>query len=189
MTFSARVVLAATMLVAGAPLPAMASDDSSQATASQSSGSATVSGDLLKDWQALKDTMVKLGEAMPPDKFSYKATPELRTFAEQLMHVAAANVGLMKLVDPKATPPTLPEKPTDKAVVMKALADSFDFGAAALKGKSDTDLQATVEGPRFLGPSTAARVTYRAMGHTWDEYGVMTVYLRLNGIVPPASAR
>ena len=41
----------------------------------------------------------------------------------------------------------------------------------------------------FLGPSTRARVVYFAMGHTWDTYGQMAVYLRLNGLVPPASQR
>ncbi|MBI2835096.1 MAG: DinB family protein [Acidobacteria bacterium] len=154
----------------------------------QTSGStASLAGDLSKDWAALKDTMMKLADAIPDDKFGYRPTPELRTFAEQLMHVAGANVNFMKLLDPKAAAPTLPQKPTPKAEAMKALGDSFDFGATVLKGETDATLQETVQGPRFLGPSTRARIVYRTMGHTWDEYGVMTVYLRLNGIVPPAS--
>jgi len=148
---------------------------------------ATLQGDLLKDWDALKDTMMKLGDAMPEEKFGFKPTPELRTFGEQLMHVATANVGLAKLIDPSATAPTLPDKPTAKADILKALAASFDFGAAALKAQTAASVAETVQGPRFLGPSTKARIAYRAMGHTWDEYGAMTVYLRLNGIVPPAS--
>jgi hypothetical protein len=148
----------------------------------------TLQGDLLKDWEALKDTMMQLGDAMPAEKFDFKPTPELRTFGEQLMHVAGSNVGLMKLLDPSATAPTLP-KATAKADVLKALAESFDFGTAALKKQTDATLQESVQGPRYLGPSTGARIVYRNMAHTWDEYGVMTVYLRLNGIVPPASRR
>ena len=42
---------------------------------------------------------------------------------------------------------------------------------------------------RFMGPSTKARVVYYVIGHTWDIYGQMVVYLRLNGITPPASQR
>ncbi|MBI3262188.1 MAG: DinB family protein [Acidobacteria bacterium] len=148
---------------------------------------ATLAGDLLKDWEAQKDTMMKPGDAMPPEKFSYKPTQELRTYAEQLMHVATSNVGLMRLLDPKAAAPALNDKAAAKADVLKALADSFDFGTSILKAQTNATLQETVQAPRFLGPSTRARVVYRTIAHTWDEYGAMTVYLRLNGIVPPAS--
>jgi hypothetical protein len=152
--------------------------------------STSLSSDLQKDWGALKDTMMKLGGAMPAEKFSFKPKPELRTFAEQLTHVAGANLMFVRAIDPKVTPPTLNLKATAKDEVLKVLADSFDFGAAVLKDKTDAQLGAAVaDGPKFLGPSTAARLAYRAMGHTWDEYGVMTVYLRLNDIVPPASQR
>ena len=157
------------------------------AQAPSAPASATLAGDLLKDWEAQKDTMMKLGDAMPPEKFSYKPTPELRTYAEQLMHVATSNVGLMRLLDPNTTAPTLDAKASAKAEVLKALGDSFDFGTSMLKSQTNATLQETVQGPRFLGPSTRARVVYRTMAHTWDEYGAMTVYLRLNGIVPPAS--
>jgi hypothetical protein len=158
--------------------------------ASQTAAAPTLAGDLQKDWTALKDTLVKLGGAMPAEKFSFKPKPELRTFAEQLMHVATANVNFLRGIDPKITPPTLPEKAAGKDEVLKALSDSFEFGSAVLKAQTDATLAKNVEGaPRFLGPSTGARLVYRAMGHTWDEYGVMTVYLRLNDIVPPASQR
>jgi len=46
-----------------------------------------------------------------------------------------------------------------------------------------------VQGPRFIGTATRARLVWVTIGHAWDEYGAMTVYLRLNGIVPPASRR
>lgn len=186
MTRAFRLLLFASALVLALSftLPARAG---AEFQAPAADAPATLPGDLLKDWEALKDTMLKLGDAMPPDKFGFKPTPEVRTFGEQLMHVAGANVNLVKLLDPKATAPTLPEKPTAKADVLKALGDSFDFGTAVLKAQTVGTLQETVQGPRFLGPSTRARIAYRTMGHTWDEYGVMTVYLRLNGIVPPAS--
>ena len=40
-----------------------------------------------------------------------------------------------------------------------------------------------------MGPSTRVRAVYYVIGHTWDIYGQMAVYLRLNGITPPASQR
>lgn len=184
MFFVFRVLLLALVIGFGTSIGLRAGDDAASA---QSGGDASLSGDLLKDWEALKGTMMALGEEMPPDKFDFKPTPDVRSYGEQLMHVAGANLGLMKLLDSQATAPTLPESPTAKADILKALADSFDFGTAILKAQTDASLQATVQGPRFLGPSTGARIVYRTMIHTWDEYGVMTVYLRLNGLVPPAS--
>ena len=109
-----------------------------------------LSADLRKDWEALKDTMMQLGDAMPPDKFTFKPTPELRTFGEQLMHVAGANVGLMGLLDPDVTAPTLPEA-TEKAEALQALSDSFDFGSDILRGQTSASVQEPHRGTRIPG--------------------------------------
>ena len=106
----------------------------------------------LQDWIALKDTMLKIADAMPADKFAYRATPAERTW----------------------------------------LADSFDYGAAALTEQTDRTMleaAANTRFDRFMGPSVKARVVYFVIGHTWDIYGQMVVNLRLNGITPPASQR
>lgn len=164
-----------------APVEAVAQD----ATAAPADADA-LAGELLKDWEALEDTMMQLGDAMPAEKFAYKPKDELRTFGEQLMHISMSGVGMFARLDAGATAPKLGE-PVEKADVLAAMAKAFDFGADVLRGKSSAWAQEIVEGPRYLGPSTRARIVYRAMTHTWDEYGVMTVYLRLNDIVPPAS--
>lgn len=184
MTRYLRVVLASVALVIAASIGAQAVGDQAAPSAAPS-----LADDLQKDWVALKDTMAQLGGAMPPDKFGFKPVPELRSFAEQLTHVAQVNVTFMRGLDPKATPPALNYKATAKDEVLKVLAASFDFGAQVMKGHTSESLLKPADGPRFLGPSTGARLVWRAMAHTWDEYGVMTVYLRLNGIVPPASRR
>ena len=159
-----------------------------QVPAAPAGGTSTLSADLVKDWEAQKDMLMKIADAMPEDKFGYKSTPEQRSYGQQIMHVAMANVGLSKVIDAKATPPAFTaESAKTKAEILKALSDSYDFGIAALKNQTDATLQETVQGPRFLGPSTRARIAYRALGHSMDIYGQMAVYLRLNGIVPPAS--
>ena len=66
---------------------------------------------------------------------------------------------------------------------------SFDFGEALLREQSDESMLQIVQTNQFLGPSSKARVIYFLIGHTWDIYGQMAVYLRLNGIVPPRSDR
>ncbi len=144
-----------------------------------------LAADLLKDWESLKTLMMEIGDAMPADSFDYKPTDELRNFGEQIMHIAGAQVGLMGRVDASAEAPDLGE-PTEKADFLQALSDSFDFGTQVLQDQTDASLQELVDGG-FLGESTRARIVYRTMIHTWSEYGVQTVYLRLNDIVPPAS--
>jgi uncharacterized damage-inducible protein DinB len=152
----------------------------------------SVQDGALQDWTRLKDTMMKISDAMPEDKFAFRATPQQRSFGEQILHVAEANVNQMGRLGSKAVAPTVNMKATAKADILKALADSFDFGTAALKEQTDQ----TMVGPatstqfdRFMGPSTKVRVVYYVIGHTWDIYGQMVVYLRLNGITPPASQR
>jgi uncharacterized damage-inducible protein DinB len=151
--------------------------------------SVSLQDNALQDWTRLKDTMMKIAAAMPEDKFGYRATPPERTWGEQILHVAEANVGLMKALGGKATAPTIDKTATSKAAILKALADSYDYGVAVINEQTDQSIGEAVQGPRFIGTATRARLVWVTIGHAWDEYGAMTVYLRLNGIVPPASRR
>jgi uncharacterized damage-inducible protein DinB len=153
---------------------------------------ASIRDGALQDWTRLKETMMKIAEAMPEEKFGFRATPPERTWGEQILHVAEANVVQMGRFSSKAMAPSVNMKATSKAEVLKALADSFDFGTAALNEQTDQSMLLTAENTRydrFMSPSTRARVVYYVIGHTWDIYGQMAVYLRLNGITPPASQR
>jgi uncharacterized damage-inducible protein DinB len=144
--------------------------------------------ELLKDLTTNRDLMIAIANAMPDDKFAFRATPAQRTYGEQIMHVAVANVTLFKLLASKAQPPTIDPKASTKAAIVKALTDSYDFAVAATKEQTDqTVLQAVVAPPAPVGPSSRARVVTFSIGHAMDIYGQMAVYLRLNGIVPPAS--
>ena len=140
---------------------------------------------VLKDWEDLKTAMMEFGDAMPAENFDFKPTDELRNFGEQLMHVASAHLFYMGNLDTDAARPDFGE-PVEKADVLQALSDSFDFGTEILSGQTDASLREMVDGG-YLGESNRARIAYMAMIHTRQEYGVMTVYLRLNDIVPPAS--
>ena len=140
---------------------------------------------VLKDWEDLKTAMMDFGDAMPAENFDFKPTDELRNFGEQLMHVASANLFYMGNLDTDAARPDFGE-PVEKADVLQALSDSFDFGTEILSGQTDASLREMVDGG-YLGESNRARIAYMAIVHTRQEYGVMTVYLRLNDIVPPAS--
>src|SRR5436309_6500391 len=157
-------------------------------TSSTAAAQATVHGDLVKDWQSMKDTMVKIANAMPEDKFGYKSTPAQRSYGEQVLHVAQVNVGLAQAIGGKTPAPQINMQAKTKADIVKAMSDSFDYGIAVIKEFDNKTIQDTIQAP-FMGPSTRARVMFFLLGHTWDIYGQMAVYLRLNGIVPPASVR
>ena len=158
----------------------------------------TIPAELLKDWQSQKETMMKIADAMPADKFGYKSTPAQRSYGEQILHVAGANVELMGMLGAKTKAPfevsprdmaTFGLKMTDKAAILKALSDSFDYGEAVIKDLGPAALSEVVGGPPWIGQATRAKLVWYTMGHTQDIYGQMAVYLRLNGIVPPASRR
>jgi uncharacterized damage-inducible protein DinB len=151
--------------------------------------SSQVLRDLRTDWQAQKDTMMKIADAMPEGKFGYKSTPPQRNYGEQVMHVALTNVELLKVLGGKAAAPTFSaESAKTKEDMLKALAASYDYGTALLNEESEATIgQPMKDSPAWLGPSTRARIVWTLLAHTMDIYGQMAVYLRLNGIVPPAS--
>lgn len=158
----------------------------------QAPAAPSIKAEMLKDWSGLKDTMVKIANEMPADKYNAKPTPAQQTFGERVVHIAGANNRFLGFVGGKAAAPALDAKAAamTKDAAIKAMSDSFDYGTALLNEQTDqTLLQAAAMPPAFLGPSTRARLYTFLIGHTWDIYGQLVVYLRLNGGVPPASQR
>ena len=173
-----RIVIAAILIVASGVLP--------QPARAQT---ANLHAELLKDWTELKPVMMAIAAAMPEEKFTYKSTPAQRDYGQQIMHVASANMLYLRFFGGKAPAPAFNRNVTSKAEILAALAASFDFGEALIREQSDQSMMQTIQTNQFLGPSSKARVVYFLIGHTWDIYGQMAVYLRLNGIVPPRSDR
>ena len=107
---------------------------------------ASIQMNLLADWTSQKDTLMKIAAAMPEDKLGYKPTPPQRNYGEQILHIAEANVNQMKRLASKVTAPVIDMKATSRAVILKALEDSFDYGTAVIKEQTDqTMLQAAAE--------------------------------------------
>ena len=154
-----------------------------------SAQTASLKSDFIKEWTGQKAMLVKIAEAMPENKFSFKATPPQRDFGGHVMHIALINMMVLKTLGANATAPAINEKAASKADTIKAMSDSFDYGTAILNEQTDQTMAGTVQGPPWMGPSTRARIYAFLIGHTQDTYGQMVVYLRLNGLVPPASQR
>jgi uncharacterized damage-inducible protein DinB len=151
----------------------------------------TLACDVQGDWERTKTLLLGLVNAMPDDKWSFKPTQGQGTFAERALHVADIDTKLFTTLGGKTAPPAaVNPAASTKADVVAALQASFDYGAAVIKEFNDQQLAERIASVPFLGPSTSRlRVIYFSMQHTNDIYGQLVVYLRLNGITPPASNR
>jgi uncharacterized damage-inducible protein DinB len=143
-----------------------------------------------------KGEFVSAAEAMPEDKYSFAPTggefKGVRTFAQQVKHVAAVNYALASAILAEKSPVDFgdPEKGPDsvktKAEITKFLTDSFDYLNKAIG--SVTEQNALEQIPSVF-PVKVARLSLASFStaHPFDHYGQMVEYLRMNGIVPPAS--
>src|SRR4029079_15268613 len=118
----------------------------SAATAAQT---VSVQDNALKDWTSQRDTLVKIANAMPEDKFGFRPTPAQRTWGEQILHIAQANVVQMGRLGGRAAAPDVNMKATSRAEILKALSDSFDFGTAVLQEQSDAAMVQQAASTRF----------------------------------------
>jgi uncharacterized damage-inducible protein DinB len=151
----------------------------------------TLAGDVQADWALHKEWLVNAADAMPADKFGYRSTPAQRSYGEQIMHVVQANQQMVGMLGGKTPAPAINLKAATKADVMTALRQSMDYFEVVLKEFTDQQLNERVAaGGGGTGPSASrVRLVYMSIAHSLDIYGQMVVYLRLNGIVPPASRR
>src|SRR5882757_1893734 len=156
----------------------------------------TIATALDKNITGVEKEIVPAAEAMPDDKYTFAPTngefKGVRTFAGQLKHVAAVNYILGAAILGEKPPVDTgeeagPASMTSKADVVKFLKDSFAYAHKATLSISDTD--AVKMGANPFGKDQVPRMSVPSWipGHCFDHYGQMVVYLRLNGIVPPAS--
>jgi len=147
---------------------------------------AQVYGKLLS---GMEKEFVDLADAMPEDKYGFVPTQgeftKVRSFGDQIKHVAEANwyfFGGPDMTDDKAkAKQEAIEKLTTKADILQALKDSFKQAHAVVDGiTADNAFQTTAHGTR-------GGMTSFGLAHMMDHYGQLVVYLRMNGIVPPAS--
>ena len=143
--------------------------------------------DVQADWTRSMGLLTRTAEAMPEDKWTFKSTPAQRSFGEQVMHIVQIDQKLLAGLGGKTPAPQVNLKATSKADVMAALRASLEYGQAVIKEFDDQGLLERVPG-MFLGASASrVRLINFSMSHSQDVYGQMVVYLRLNGVVPPAS--
>lgn len=158
----------------------------SQAAAAPAPGPAA---DLLRGWNEIGAKLIEMAEDFPEEKYDYKPTPEVRTFAEQLLHVAGSTYFFMGIArGEKVAEEDLPrEKYKTKADVVAAVRKSFAEGAAFLRETGDAGLTKSAKYPWSDHPVSLLGLWADATEHAGEHYGQLVVYYRVNGLVPPAS--
>jgi hypothetical protein len=193
-TFLVLAVLILTATAVGQNANSAATAGADQAQQSQPP---TIASTVDREISSVEKLIVEAAEAMPEDKFNF--SPEslnilggdyrgVRTFAVQVKHVATSNYFLWSPVTGDKVPENLkdgngPEALKGKAEIIKFLKDSFALGHKAAATLNSQDMLQTAENNKSLRLHLA---TF-AVAHAYDHYGQMVEYLRMNGIVPPAS--
>jgi len=142
----------------------------------------------------IERSFVGLADAMPAEKYGFKPTSgefkNARTFGEQVKHVACSNFGFFSEIEKKEPPADCatggPSPAKTKAELLMYLRESFDYAQIVLRTMTSANALEPAGGP-YGGASTRLGITTLAVWHASDHYGQLVVYLRLNGIVPPAS--
>lgn len=158
----------------------------------------TVASVLDNQVKIIEHEFVPAAEAMPADKFNFAPSPSLgefkesRTFAQQVSHVATANYSFAAAILGEKPPVNIegpnengPASLKSKDEIVKYLKDSFAYvhkAIATITPQNQVE-PVTVE----WGKSTRLALASMCAWHGFDHYGQMAIYLRMNGIVPPAS--
>jgi len=144
----------------------------------------------------LESEFTPAAEAMPEDKYSFAPTngefKGVRTFAQQIKHVAAVNYELGAALLEQKPPVDIgdesgPASITSKTDILKYLKDSFQYVHKAVATINDSNLVGTVRSPFGEGWVSRLGLATAVSAHGYDHYGQMVEYLRMNGIIPPAS--
>ena len=137
-------------------------------------------------YDRVKDIVLKSAEKMPEDKYVFKPSPDVRTYGQLVAHVADAQYFMCGAVKEGKNPSRGIEKSvTKKADLIKALQEAYAYCDSTYAGLTDATSAATQP---FLGSDkTKLSILSFNTSHTFEHYGNIVTYLRINGIVPPSS--
>jgi len=148
----------------------------------------------VAEWQRAKLYTKAYLDAMPEDGYGFKPTPEIRSFAQQMLHIADANYIFATVASDKPNPigqtlasHDLNEKtvsPTKEAVTKTVMA-SYDWVITSLQNMTADQLQGTTKFGKHDNITRSA-LYGKAFEHQTHQRGQTTIYLRLKGVTPPA---
>ena len=172
-------------------------------TAAELSRDETPAKAIMRTFEFQEYDVRSAAEAMPEDKWDFRPAAgmfknerpefgpaEVRTFAEQVKHVACSNFAFAAELDgtkpPAACDKGGPSPAKTRKELLVYLRDSFTALNKSLGAITQKNMFDPIEGP-YAAPNTRLGLAEICVWHAADHYGQMTLYLRLNGIVPPSS--
>ena len=149
---------------------------------------------LLPRYRLITQSFLALAEAMPADQYAFKPSSgefrDVRSFGEQVKHVACGNFGLFNEIE-KKTPPAHcetggPSPAKTKAEILAYLREAFAYGERFVQATTAANALDSAGGP-YGEQSTRLGLITLAIWHASDHSGQLVIYARMNGVVPPAS--
>ena len=143
--------------------------------------------EVMAEVMIQESEFVRLAEAIPADKYTWRPSPDVRTVAEVFLHACAANYNLYKLVG-TPTPAgvdtkNLEQSTTDKATIIATLKASYAHAKAAIRALPDSDLEKILDWNG--GKITERGVLLFIVQHIAQHLGQQIAYARSIGVVPP----
>jgi uncharacterized damage-inducible protein DinB len=183
-----------TRVLVGALTLLVATSGAARAQSTQATSKDPLTAGAKRTYDIIKGYITKAAAKMPEEHYTFKPSPDVRTYGQLVGHIADANYGFCSAVageKPPAggfTPETSIEKSkTTKADLEKALADSFTYCDKVHAGMTDAAGAVTT---KFLtGEMAKLSILEFNTHHDFEHYGNMVTYLRIKGLVPPSSER
>src|SRR5712672_4356344 len=143
--------------------------------------------EVLSEVIGQENKFIRLAEAIPAEKYSWRPSADVRSFAEVFLHVSAANYNLYTLVGAKVPEGLdvkgLEKSTTDKAKVIATLRDSFVHAKKAISAMPAADLEKSLDW--FGGKNTGRGVLLFIVRHAAEHLGQSIAYARTAGVTPP----
>ncbi|HUJ32522.1 MAG TPA: DinB family protein [Candidatus Acidoferrum sp.] len=188
-----RMLMLAVLMIVACTGPILMQGQASPAT-TPTQVQTGLMADVRGQWNLAGRRLLEMAQDFPEDKFDYRPTPEVRTFAEQILHATAASAvftdiaqGIKPASYDDVEKPSR-EKYKTRAQIVDYIQKTFADGAAVIEKYGDKRLLELVDSP-FDGKVTRASMFTFAASHVYEHYGQCVVYYRLNGLVPPVSRK
>lgn len=192
-----RLVFAFTLVLMGSVTIGLAQDKTAPATAPMPEKKVVPEPSLLGGFRAeylrqiddIRTKVIKLAEAVPADKYTWRPAEGVRSISEAYMHLAAANFFIPRSLGVAPPEGTLPgrelEKMTDKQKVLDTLKASFEHVRQSVMKMSDADMDKAVK--LFGRDSTSREALMILLNHMHEHLGQSIAYARMNKVTPPWS--